>query len=168
LEGAGCSGISQYLVDSYIASVLHNQSVVSQSPAAAAEVAQSDSLHRHLCSSVISVRPEWTYGFLCLLLLFISAYLCLIWLSALLFPLLFLFLTFPLLFIISTNSVVSIYISSHLSRTLSFSLRISCKVRVDLSASLCNIFDLGSPASPVSVFRLESGRSRPNRMGIMK
>jgi hypothetical protein len=79
---------------------------------------------RHFCSSVISVRPEWTYGFLCLLLLFISAYLYLTRLSVLLIPLLIPFLAFPLLFIISTNSVVSIYIPSHLSRTLSFSLRI--------------------------------------------
>jgi hypothetical protein len=74
--------------------------------------------------SVISVRPEWTYGSLCLLLLFISAYHYFIRLSVLLIPLLIPFLAFPLLFIISTNSVVSIYISSHLSRTLSFSLRI--------------------------------------------
>jgi hypothetical protein len=79
---------------------------------------------RHLRSPVISVRPKWTYGFLYLLLLFISAYLYLIRLSALLIPLLIPFLAFPLLFIISTNSVVSIYIPSHLSRTLSFSLRI--------------------------------------------
>jgi hypothetical protein len=59
-------------------------------------------------------------------LLTIIIHLYLIRLSALLIPLLFPLLAFPLLFIISTNSIVSIYISSHLSRTLSLSLRISC------------------------------------------